>query len=64
MDIKILIDEGGIFQGLYVSPELKEADVELLDFVTDDPGEIDDVTNRKAVADEREKQGSLVFLSY
>ncbi|MBO4847271.1 MAG: hypothetical protein J5525_13380 [Lachnospiraceae bacterium] len=58
-EIKVLIDEGGIFQGLYVSPELKDCKVELLDFVTDDPVEIDDVTKRYEATKERARRGEL-----
>ncbi len=61
-EIKVLIDEGGIFQGLYVSPELKDCEVELLDFVTDDPDELDDVEKRNEKAEERVKSGELVVI--
>ncbi len=59
-EIKVLIDKGGIFQGLYVSPKLKDCEVELLDFVTDDLDELDDVEERYEKAEERVKSGELV----
>ena len=62
MEIKVLIDEGGIFQGLYVSPGLKECKVELLDFVTDDQDEIEDVEKRYEDAKRRAKAGELVVI--
>lgn len=63
LEIKVLIDEGGIFQGLYVSPELKGSKVELMDFVTDDEEEIADVAKRYDTAVERAKKGELVVIS-
>ncbi len=62
MEIKVLIDESGIFQGLYVSPELNECKVELLDFVTDDPDEMEDVEKRYEDAKRRAKAGELVVI--
>lgn len=64
LEIKVLIDEGGIFQGLYVSPELKDADVELIDFVTDDPAELDDAQERLDMAVSRTGVGELVFVEH
>ena len=61
-EIKVLIDEGGIFQGLYVSPELSDCHVELLDFVTDDSDEIEDVNRRYQRCLERAKRGELVCI--
>lgn len=61
-EIKVLIDEGGIFQGLYVSPELKDCEVELLDFVTDDPDEMEDVQERYEKTQERARNGELVVI--
>ena len=58
-EIKILIDEGGIFQGLYVTPELADYDVELMDFCTDDPHELEDVERRYEDAKRRAKAGEL-----
>ncbi len=58
-EIHVLIDEGGIFQGLYVSPEIADSDVELLDFCTDDSDEIDDVTKRYEDVKKRAKNGEL-----
>lgn len=58
-EIKVLIDRGGIFQGLYVSPELEDCKVELLDFVTDDAEEIDDVEKRYEDCVRRAKAGEL-----
>ncbi len=63
-EIKVIIDEGGIFQGLYVSPALADADVELLDFVTDDPNELDDVTERYEEAKKRCDDGELELITY
>ncbi len=63
-EIKILIDEGGIFQGIYVSPELKDADVELIDFVTDDPDELEDAETRHCEAVSRTSVGELVFIAH
>ncbi len=45
-EIKVVIDEGGIFQGLYVTPGLEDCQVELIDFVTDDPDELEDTQRR------------------
>ena len=61
-EIKVLIDKGGIFQGCYVSPELKDCDVELLDFVTDDPDELEDVAERLTDAEARAEKGELVLI--
>lgn len=61
-EIKVLIDDGGIFQGLYVSPELSDCKVELLDFVTDDPDEIEDVEHRYQLCVDRAKKGELVCI--
>ena len=61
-EIKVLIDEGGIFQGLYVSPELKDCEVELLDFVTDDPDEMEDVQERYEKTQERARNGELIVI--
>ena len=61
-EIKVLIDEGGIFQGLYVSPELKDCSVELLDFVTDDPDEKQDVQDRYDDARRRAGNKELVVI--
>ncbi len=62
MEIKVLIDEGGIFQGVYVSPELSGCDVELLDFVTDIPEELEDVNKRYEAAKQRALKGELVVI--
>ena len=59
-EIKVIIDEGGIFQGLYVTPELKDCDVELIDFVTDDPEELADAQRRYDEVLERARIGELV----
>ncbi len=40
-EIKVVIDEGGLFQEVFVSPELRDCSLEVLDFCTDDPHELD-----------------------
>ena len=60
LEIKVIIDEGGIFQGLYVSPEIKGADVELVDFVTDDPADMADMRDRYDHILQRARTGELV----
>ena len=62
-EIKVIIDEGGIFQGLYVTPGLEDCDVELIDFVTDDPEEFDDAQKRYDKVQERAKNGELVGIT-
>ena len=61
LEIKVLIDKGGIFQGLYVSPQLKDA-VELIDFVTTDPDEYDEAEKKMKEADKRKDAGKLAFI--
>lgn len=61
-EIKVLIDEGGIFQGLYVSPELADCAVELLDFVTDDPEEIEETEKRYEDCVRRARSGELAVI--
>ena len=58
-EIKVIIDEGGIFQGLYVTPGLEDCDVELIDFVTDDPEEQEDAQRRYNECLERAQRGEL-----
>lgn len=58
-EIKVVIDEGGIFQGLYVTPGLEDCEVELIDFVTDDPDEIEDTQKRYDECCERAQNGEL-----
>ena len=58
-EIKVIIDEGGIFQGLYVTPGLEDCEVELIDFVTDDPDEQEDAQRRYAECLERAQRGEL-----
>lgn len=59
MEIHIIIDEGGIFQGCYVSPELADAKVELIDFVTDDEEELSDAQDRYVRCVQRAVDGEL-----
>ena len=63
-EIKVIIDEGGIFQGLYVTPGLEDCDVELIDFVTEDQDEIDDAQKRYDECLERELNGELINIVY
>ena len=58
-EIKVVIDEGGIFQGLYVSPELEDCQVELIDFVTDDPEEAEETQRKYDECLSRAKDGEL-----
>ena len=58
-EIKVVIDEGGIFQGLYVSPEISDCDVELIDFVTDDPDELESAGHALDEAARRAMRGEL-----
>lgn len=58
-EIKVIIDEGGIFQGLYVTPGLEDCDVELIDFVTDDPDEQEDAQRRYDECLARVEHGEL-----
>ena len=59
-EIKVIIDEGGIFQGLYVTPGLEDCEVELIDFVTDEPDEIEDTQKRYDECLARAQNGELV----
>ena len=59
-EIKVIIDEGGIFQGLYVTLGLEDCDVELIDFVTDDPNKQEDTQRRYDDVLGRAKNGELV----
>lgn len=61
-EIKVVIDEGGIFQGVYVSPELKDCEVELLDFVTEDEDEQEDVQKRYDECISRAMKGELICI--
>lgn len=61
-EIHVLIDEGGIFQGCYVTPDLVEASVYLMDFVTDDPDEQDEVEKEYNKVQERAKKGELICI--
>lgn len=58
-EIKVIIDKGGIFQGLYVTPGLEDCEVELIDFVTDDPDELEDTQKRYDQCCERARNGEL-----
>ena len=60
-EIKVLINSGGVFEGLFVSPELVNCDVELLDFCTDDPDELDDTEQRYQEIEKRVEDGELKF---
>ena len=59
-EIKIIIDEGGIFQGVYVSPELQKAEVEVIDFVTDNPEQLKNASQRYDEIIKRVRKGQLV----
>ena len=63
-EIKVIIDEGGIFQGLYVTPGLEDCDVELIDFVTDDPDEQEDTQRRYDECLARVERGELKGIGY
>lgn len=58
-EIKVVIDEGGIFQGLYVTPEIADCDVELIDFVTDDPDDLAEANSKLRQAADRALRGEL-----
>ena len=59
MEIHIIIDEGGIYQGCYVSPDLSNVDVELIDFVTEDISEWEDAQDRYNMCVQRALNGEL-----
>ena len=59
MEIHVIIDEGGIFQGCYVSPELSNAEIELIDFVTDDEDEFAEAERRYDTCVQRALKGEL-----
>lgn len=59
-EIKVWIDEGGIFRGVFVSPELKDSDVELIDFVTEDGEEYENAEKLLNDAFSRVDAGELV----
>ena len=63
-EIKVLIDEGGIFQGVYVTPDIAVLcpEIELMDFVTDDPDELDAVASRYEKCKERALRRELSCL--
>ena len=61
-EIKVLINGGGVFEGLFVSPELANCDVELLDFCTDDSDELDDTEQRYQKVEKRVENGELKFI--
>lgn len=58
-EIKVVIDEDGIFQGLNVTPGLEDCEVELIDFVTDDPDELEDTQRRYDECLERAQRSEL-----
>ena len=58
-EIKVVIDEGRMFQGLYVTPELADCEVELIDFVTDDLDEIEETQIRYNECLARAQNGEL-----
>lgn len=60
--IVIHIDEGGIFQGLYVTKDIADWDpqVELIDFCTDDPDEIEATEQAYTDVLAKEKAGKLI----
>lgn len=60
MDIKIILGEGGCLEDVFVSPELKDADVEIIDFCTQDPDEVDDANERYDEAKSLIEKGDLI----
>ena len=61
-EIHVVIDEGGIFQGAYVTQNISDSVVELIDFVTEDPDEFEETEQRHKEAVERAIKGELVCL--
>jgi hypothetical protein len=58
-EIHVLIDEGGIFQGCYVTPDIADAKVDLIDFYVTDENDIDTANKKYETVKERAKNGEL-----
>lgn len=63
-EITAFIDKGGIFQGIYVPPELKDAKVDIIDYVTEDGDEIEKADETFEAANKKVETGELVFINY
>ena len=59
-EIKVIMNSGGCIQSVYVSEELKDADVEIIDFCTTDEEEIEGAEEAWKDVEAREKKGLLV----
>ncbi len=59
-EIKVIVGNGGLIEEVYVSPELKDADVEVIDFCTDDPDELDEVKESYDELDKKASAGKLI----
>lgn len=62
--IVVHIDEGGMFQGIYVTPDIaeKNPEVELIDFCTDDSGEEEATSKAYDACIAQERVGKLVVI--
>jgi ribose 5-phosphate isomerase RpiB len=60
--IIIRVDENGFVLGAFVSPELEDALIELIDYCTDDTDRLNAAKEDNAVACQAVKNGDLVWL--
>lgn len=44
--IYVIVNEGGVVEEVKATKDLKDVDVEIIDFCTQDPAEIDDANDR------------------
>ena len=60
LDIKVVVNNGGVVQSVYVPAELKNADVEVIDFCTDDPDRYEEADEAWQEVEAAEMEQKLV----
>ena len=62
MEIKIVMNSGGMITDVLASPELADVDVEVIDFCTNDPDEYDEAEENWQEAKEKWRKGELTSI--
>lgn len=61
-EIKVIMNNGGVIESVYVSPDIEDIDVEIIDFCTDDPYEEEEAEEAWKKVEEAEKNGTLIAI--
>lgn len=63
-EIIVRVDETGFVLGVFVSPDIADANVGMIDFRTDDPKQLEAAKDDDTIACQRVKDGDLVWLPF